>query len=149
MHTCIKTPNQFLENVPTWPYFYALYVNGESDLNTNIVFSIPWSEPLSWREGRKTSPFFLWVLRCSDSGYLLEWLWYEPIYDTSSGILLGHFESIACFSFLSNIIPVFYSDKRYKGNRTTTKLLYEDLPEPVAESPFLLKAAYFYDLVRK
>ena len=41
-------------------------------------------------------------------------------YDPSSGMLLWHFESIACF-FLSNIIPVFHPDKRRKGQHNCNK----------------------------
>ena len=59
------------------------------------------------------------------------------MYDPSSGMLLWHFDSIACFFLFQTLSRSFIRDVRdVRGDTTTTKLLYKDLPEPVAEYTF-------------
>ena len=146
----------------------------ESDLNTSIVFSIPSFRAFELTRGKTDFSF----LSFEYSNSLLQgilWSDYDTNqYNPSSSILLYHFESTACF-FLSNIIPVFHSDIRDVRGNTTTQLQQnfcyncrsylwqnygrhlqrnKDLPEAVACGIHLsdlriLRAAYFYDLVRK
>ena len=54
------------------------------------------------------------------------------MYDPSSGILLWHFESIACF-FLSNIIQIFYSDKRRKGRHNYNKTFEKSVQSALSD----------------
>ena len=148
--------------------------SGESDLNTSIVFSILSFRAFELTRGKTDFSF----LSFEYSNTLLQgilWSEYEMTMIRINIILLlayccSTFESITCF-FLSNIIPVFHSHIRdVRGDTTTTKLLLqlqiiplEKLRKTLAEKQRfartccrihlshlrILRAAYFYDLVRK
>ena len=113
----------------------VLCTTANPDLNTNIVFSIPWVRAFDLTRGKTDFSFSSFEY----SNTLIQGIFWSDYdtnqYDLSSSILLQHFESIACFSF-QTLSRSFIQIRDVRGDTTSTKLLYKDLPEPVAEYTF-------------
>ena len=111
--------------------------NGESDLNTNVVFLIPWVRAFELARGQTDFPFFSFEY----SDILIQGIFWSD-YDMNQYMIFllayccGTFESIACF----------FSSKHYPGLSFFCTKICQNL---LQNTPFLLRAAYFYDLVRK
>ena len=99
--------------------------NGESDLNTNIVFTIPWARAFELTRG-KTDFSFLSFEYPNTLIQGIPWSDYDTNqYNPSSSILLWHFESraesIACIFSFQTLSQSSFRDKRRKARHKDTK----------------------------
>ena len=118
--------------------------NGESDLNTNIVFSIPWVRAFELTRGKTDFSFFSFEY----SDILIQGIFWSD-YDINQYMILllayccGNLSPYLVFFFFQSLSWSFIHIRDVRGDTTTTKLLYKDLPEPVAEYTFPFESKIF------